>query len=73
VASNSFGEQFDDALRALSQQWDATRLTWTDSVATRFDGDYRRPLELAANRLELARTAVDEALSAAEDYLDNRR
>jgi hypothetical protein len=45
---------------------------WTDSVASRFDDDYRRPLEVTSNRLRLARTAIDDALNAAEDHLDGR-
>lgn len=72
MATSSFGEEFDDAIRTLSRQWDATRLMWTDSVAARFDDDYRRPLEVTADRLRLARTAVHDALNAAEDYLDGR-
>jgi hypothetical protein len=65
--NHQFAESpFDSAVARLTDRWDRARAEWHDAVALRFDAEYRQPFKDLVTRVEAVRSALEDAMSAAE-------
>ena len=61
----AFG-QLEHARKSLLEQWEATRVTWTDDNSRRFEEEVIIPLMGRIRKMELALNVLDIALRKAQ-------